>query len=281
MADVSDVEASLVTLISEAVYPDGTDQQSAVGAPVRVYRGWPNASKLDTDLAAGIVNITVFPQNGQTRNTTRFPLAWQTVAIPTPTIQVSTASGRVTFGGVAGAGNLCGIRSNGVAYAYAAGMTDTPSTIAAALGAQIPGATVSGPVVLSNAGDLLGRVVGNGATQIQETRRQTQLFLISMWCPSPPLRDLVGSTVDGFLAPIEFIPLSDGTGGRLIYRNSFTNDVPTKDALWRRDLTYSVEYGTTRKQTASEMLWGLGSTVVQVETATGPVEIATVNWEPS
>ena len=71
MADQSDVEAVLVALASAALYPQGIDADSVCGQPCRVYRGWPNPLALDADLAAGRVNVTVFPVDGATRNTTR------------------------------------------------------------------------------------------------------------------------------------------------------------------------------------------------------------------
>ena len=61
MADQSDVENALVNLVSAALYPNGTDEVSVPGPDCRVYRGWPNSAALDTDLAAGKINIRSFP----------------------------------------------------------------------------------------------------------------------------------------------------------------------------------------------------------------------------
>ena len=62
MADQSDVEAVLVGLVGAAVYPEGVSAPSVLGRVCRVYRGWPTGALLDRDLAAGHVNITVFPE---------------------------------------------------------------------------------------------------------------------------------------------------------------------------------------------------------------------------
>ena len=263
MADISDVENALVAAIAAAVYPTGTGNPSAIGAPCRIYRGWPNASALDADLAAGTVNVTVYMQAGLTRNTTRFPIAWQDTGYTTPTITVSTAGTVVTFAGVAGTGNVCGVRASGAAYSYVAAATDGPTAVAAALRSLVPGSSGSGATInVAGGTGVFGRVVGTG-TSLCETRRQVQAFLISMWCPTPALRDTAGSIVDGALAPIEFLTLADGTGGRLLYPRTFHNDAPTKDALWRRDLVYTVEYATTQTMTAPEMLWGIGGATAQ------------------
>ena len=64
MADQSDVEIALVSVVSAALYPNGTDEASVPGPDCRIYRGWPNSAALDADLAAGKINVTVFPGGG-------------------------------------------------------------------------------------------------------------------------------------------------------------------------------------------------------------------------
>lgn len=258
MADVSDVENSIVSLIAATVYPNGTGQPSAIdGVPARIYRGWPNASKENQDLKAGFINITVYPEQGG-RNTTRYPRTWQPLVFTPPTLTVTTSEPSVTFGGTGGINQVAGIRTDVGAWAYAVQANDTPSTVAAALQALVPGSTVNGAVVTtSQSAGVLGRVVAVGSA-LQEVRRQVQSFRICFWCPNTATRDLAASLVDAALGAVSFIPLADGTGGRLIYRWSFTNDVPTKERLWRRDIRYDVEYGTTLTQNFTQMLFGGG-----------------------
>src|SRR5258708_6347692 len=61
MADLSDVENAIVSKISDALYPLGISQPSTVGVTCRVYRGWPTSAALNSDLTAGVVNVTVLP----------------------------------------------------------------------------------------------------------------------------------------------------------------------------------------------------------------------------
>src|SRR5437868_5530279 len=61
MADLSDVESGIVREVIGALYPNGPSQASAVGAACRVYRGWPSPATLNSDLAGGIVNVTIVP----------------------------------------------------------------------------------------------------------------------------------------------------------------------------------------------------------------------------
>lgn len=72
MADLSDVESSLVTVIAGLLYPNGTGQPSSVGIPCKVFAGWPTAAQLDADLVAGVANVSVYPTQIE-RNTTRYP----------------------------------------------------------------------------------------------------------------------------------------------------------------------------------------------------------------
>ena len=72
MADQSDVEIALVNVVAAALYPDGTDKFSVPGPDCRIYRGWPNSAALDADLAAGKINVTVFP--GRRRQPHHHPL---------------------------------------------------------------------------------------------------------------------------------------------------------------------------------------------------------------
>src|SRR5690242_4735388 len=116
MADQSDVEDALVELVSAALYPNGTSAGSVPGPDCRVYRGWPNSAALDADLAAGRVNVTVFPGSGTGRTTTRYPQQWAgPPATPSLTAMVSGTS--VTFSGKADVGQIAGILIDGCSHA--------------------------------------------------------------------------------------------------------------------------------------------------------------------
>ena len=82
MADQSDVEDALVTVVSAALYPTGTDDTSVPGPDCRIYRGWPNSAALDADLAAGKINVTVFPIGATGRTTTRYSEQWMGACAP-------------------------------------------------------------------------------------------------------------------------------------------------------------------------------------------------------
>jgi hypothetical protein len=260
VADLSQVETALVQAILSAVYPDGISAQSTVGVPTRIYRGWPRASQLDADLASGVVNISVFPRPGATRNTTRMDRRWRDGEIIAPTMSVSVAGNTVTISGPPGVVQNVGIRTNEGAWAVTASVTDGASTVAANLRAIIPGAGGSGAnVVMPSTDGLLARVGGTGPAYM-EVRRQTQSFQVTIWAPTPALRDSVASVVDVALAQIDWLPVPDGAGTEawMTYNNSTVVDEPSKDNLWRRDLMYTIEYPTLATLTAAQMLFGGG-----------------------
>ena len=274
MADVSDIEQALVNLIADIFYPNGTANPSAVGAPVSVYRGWPVANDLDADVKAGRVNITVFPDPGMTRNVTRYWPQTVQVAVVEPTIiATDTDSGAtVTLSGTITAGNVVGVQfgagAQAVAYAYRVLAGDTLPSVAAALAALIPGAISAGPVLTlpSNVED--GAAVMTPQPVSTEVRRQDQGFRISCWCANPTQRDIVAGLVDRALAGLRdangnftrFLTItSGGEVGWIRYLRSYTFDNPSKDAVWRRDLLYEVEYSTALLETEPVMLFGVGT----------------------
>lgn len=257
MADLSDVENALLGLIAGALYPNGADALPLTGTLSRVYRGWPEAASLDADLAAGYVNVTVFPEPGG-RNTTRYLNEWLLAAQVKPTLSVEVVGDSVTFGGNAASGQLAGILLDGATYVHPTEPADTPASVAADLAASIrPNRIVllSGSTIIAPfAAVLKARVVAKQPALMQ-TRRQEQLFRITCWCPDPPTRDATAAAIDAALAQMMFIPLSDGSQGRVRFRSGAVLDQAEDASLYRRDLVYSVEYATTLSALLPTMLF--------------------------
>ena len=129
----------------------------------------------------------------------------------------------------------------------------SPADVAAALDAAIPGASSSGSVLtLPPAPDIEARVVGYAALT-RELRRQEQHFRVTLWCPTPALRDAAGAAVDGTLAAMDFLALPGPSSGRITYSGSLEDDVPSKANLWRRKLRYCVEYAPTQSVTPEDL----------------------------
>lgn len=260
MADLSDVQNALVSMLAQIAYPNGTGQPSATSIPTKIYPGWPDPGTLDADLAQGYCHISVFTRPEE-RNTTRFSKDWQQQSINTPTLTLTISGQTVT---IAGATPLsinphnAEVSANGHTFVYAVQNSDTLTSIATALAtliaAVIPGTSNSGPVITfpSSARISAARVGVNG-TLIREVRRQERVFQISIWTNTPPNRDAIAQLIDPVLAATEFITLPDQTAGRLIYKSSPVMDGVQKANLYRRDLLYTVEYATTQTTSATQV----------------------------
>ncbi len=267
MADQSDIETALTQLAAAALYPNGAAATSSIGATIRLFRGWPNTAALDADLAAGRVNISVFPAPGSTHPTTRYAPGWQPSPV-TPSLTVSTAGPAATFAGVAGIGQLAGILVDGQSYVHRTVANDTPGLVAAVLATAIsvdrPALATGATVTVPDAISLVARTAADAAALL-ETRSQRQAFRITAWCPTPALRDAACTTLDAAFAATPFLALPNGIQCRLRYAATTTFDQKEDAALFRRDLLYQVEYPTTQAATQPSMLFGttgLGATTI-------------------
>jgi hypothetical protein len=258
MADQSDVETALVSLVATALYPNGPDEPSSIGPDCRIYRGWPTSAALDADLAAGRINVTIFPQGEQGRNTTRFTPRWYGTDV-LPSITTSVQDTSVAFVGSAGAIQLLGVLVENRSYVYRTRPVDTPQIVAANIAALIRAdriVTLSGASIdIPGAGTIVARSVAETPV-MQEVRRQQQRFRVTCWCPSPASRDSAASAVDLQMSLYPFIQLQDGTQGRMVYFGSLVFDQSQDALLYRRDLLYDIEYATTLNTTLPTMLFG-------------------------
>jgi hypothetical protein len=258
MADISDVENAIVGVVLAALYPNGLSHTSAVGATCRVYRGWPAPSGLNSDLAAGIANVTVFPASASGEvpdvyfNEPSFNIS--------PTTWIATVTAQdVAISGTAGGTQIIGLLIDGVPFSYRTSGNDTTDSIAANLSMLInvnricvlSGSTLT----LPGARSLIARVAAN-ATVTNGVRRQRREIQIISWCPSPGLRDSLCKIVDIALATSPFIELSDTTVAHGHYVSTHVYDQSQNALLYRRDLCYRYEYTTIDSVAAPVMLFG-------------------------
>lgn len=263
MADISDVSATLVALIAAAIYPSGTGQPSVTGQPTVIYAGWPTSSQLDADLAGfsngkgGRLHVTVFPTNTEKREPA-YSMDWQQLTLTSPTLTATISGQTVTLAGTISTPQNVALLVNGAGYVYAVQAADTLATIAAALAAQVPGASSSGAVItVPNGAKLTAARTGAGGTVQRELRRQMRVMQITVWADTPANRDATAQAVDIALAAMERFTLADQTQARLLYQASHQIDSQSKANLYRRDLMYSVEYSTTQTAGATDVVIGV------------------------
>ena len=262
MADLADVETALKALIVGWLYPGGVGagQVSAAGMPVLVARGWPTKDGLEASFKANAAQISIYSQPGAERLTTRYPRQWVTMAQPVDTITATASGATVTFGGAISMPQNIAVLVGRKTYLHAVQFSDTLASIAAALAAEVAGASSSGATltVPSPAG-LKARVGGVGKVA-RELRRQERLFQITIWADTPEQRDALAGFVDakfagaGDASGLEFITLPDGFSARVQYVRTAPTDKDELSGSFRRDLIYSVEYATTETTNAPQIV---------------------------
>jgi hypothetical protein len=258
MADISDIEDAIVTEVIAALYPSGSAQPSCVGATCRIYRGWPSPSSLNSDLAAGVVNVTIFPSSspGEVLNV----YLDSSLTTAPPSALAATVTGKsVTFSGQVITGEIVGLLVDDIPYIFTLNSSDTTENIAAGVATLIcrnqlalsNGCTVTVPGAVT----LTSRVVANGVEE-RSVRRQRREIQVNCWCPSAALRDLVGTTIDAAFSTSSFIDVSDGTKAHVRYVATQVYDQSQNALLYRRDLCYDFEYFSISSVAAPVMLFG-------------------------
>jgi hypothetical protein len=258
MADLSNVEDAIVALVVEVLYPNGVAMTSAVGVTCRAYRGWPAPAALNSDLSAGVINITIFP--AITPDEVPDCYLEMSYVPPPPTRLIASVTGdSVTFSGLVAVNQVAGVLVDGVPYSYRIRVGDTTGNVAANLAALVFGdriAILSGSAItIPGAARLIARAVTD-ATVSRSLRRQRREVLLCTWCPSPALRDSVCGIIDRALATASFIDLSDGSTAHVQYVSTKVYDQSQSALLFRRDLCYKFEYSILDNTTGPVMLFG-------------------------
>lgn len=255
MADLSDVEAKLAELIAAAIYPDGPLNPSTIGAPARIYPGWPVAKNLDSDLLAGIVNVSVFPMHMTPPSVVQVNSDPIVLVPPVHGLTIDVTGRDITVTGTPSAGEFVSILLRDSAYSRAGATADD---ILAALQTDIAadyagGATLNGSTLtIGEPDDIIVRV-GAPGTMVQSIRRILQPFTISIWAPSPDLRHTVGALVNQTLINAYRVEMADKSHMRCVYYRTDESDLRQNANLFRRDLVFNVDYGVTEQFEAVEI----------------------------
>lgn len=281
MADVQDVLNTMAALVSAQVYPSGTGQPSIAGSAVNVYPGWPMPNQIDTDMAAGAADVSIFQAPQMTRNTSRYAPTQHVMSVQAPTLTLTQAGLSVTVGGAMPspftAHNMAVLIGN-AAFIYPVQTTDTLTSIATGLATLIaaahPGATSSGPTITLPAGATPKAVrVGTTGQVTTEWEREESVFMVTVWAPTPAMRSSIGAAIRAAFAQMAFMTMPDGFGAHIKFKSEVLVDTAQKEAIYRRDLLYAVEYATTSTQQLATVV----AQVTQYETQTGASLTTTTN----
>lgn len=261
---------------------------------VTLVAGAPTPADLDklvSDAAAGTQRaiIAVAPRPHTYRNTSRYPKKWQSqgLTLPTTPLTVEISGTAVTLGGSAPGVTgtnfavLVGWAGGGwpQPFVYGVQATDTLASIAAAMAALInvstpataTGATISVPAAFS----LVARIGITGFV-IRELKRQCEIIDINIWTGDPLLtgaRAQLGSPLREAIGVHDWIILADQSAGNVHGMGDFWLDDPEKAGLFRRLISYEVEYPTTEVKPVAQIV----VMEVKVETVAG-TPIATFNY---
>lgn len=252
MADLSDVINALASLTSDALYPNGASQPSVAGLTVTVSPGWPIAAQIEKIIKSGNAMASVYQMPGMGKNTNRFlgdDDAQST--IPEPKLSLNIYHNRVTVGGTINPGEAATLKVNYLPYSYAVQESDTINTIAAALAALIPDASVSGYIITLNGAFDIQAAISVPAVVRQEIGRQSQVFMVIAWAPTPDARDVMSKAIELSFKHQPRITMPDNTWARLLYRGTTEMDTLQKQRIYRRNLLYEVEYALIETETVN------------------------------
>jgi hypothetical protein len=253
MADVQDVLDALVTQVASFVYPNGTGMPSVTGNPINIFPGWPMPGQIDQDMPLGVADVSVYAPPGMDRNTTRYRPKQKVMSIAAPTLTLAAAKNVVTVGGAMPApftAHNLALLVSGVAFIYPVQASDSLTSIATALAtllaASYPGTSSSGPVITlpSGTAPVVARV-GTSGQITTEWEREQQMFQVTVWAPDFQVRKVIGAAIRSGFSPIHDLTMIDGYGANIRYQSNRLSDDPEKVGIYRRDLSYLVEYATT------------------------------------
>jgi hypothetical protein len=276
MADVSSIAQALAYACAELVFPDGLSAPSVTGRQTVVRRGWLLPSDLFTaqSVRNNVDYVTVTSSLKHYRPHPE-PLGrpWREAAFIAPTVSVTVSGSTATVALQAGAVpvGVVGVRATPddgepVVASYAVQADDTVETIAEGLASALPEVAVSGGS-MSIKGRIEAQVAGFGRS-IRVTRRQTQGFTVSIWTSNAGARDALGSALDEALASLGWLSTMDGAQALLTFEGAGDVDTMQTQALYRRDLTYSVTFDTLQTQISAQMLFGGGTLTLEAGSQT-------------
>jgi len=253
MASTDDVARYLARRVAGVVYPGGGRLPGIVNPSVKIYPGWPVPGILQQDIDNGGIHVSVWPLPTERKISTALGRPFRVMAKGKPTLQFTVNGSVIGISGVADAPVNVHVSLNGKAFTFhfRAGTTDQQAinVLTAALPKSF---TVLSSVCILMA-DHLSVSVTTAGTAVKELHRQIKDFQITVWAPTPGLRDRIGSAIDTALSEHCHIDLNDGVPAQLLYARQFDLDRSENWHVYRRDLIFSVNYATTQTISAPEV----------------------------
>lgn len=253
MAEITAIADEIASVIASALYPDG-ETESVVGAPVKLYPGWPNATDLDADMRLGTCHVTVYPTQAGGKAEQVFERE-QPAAPPVHGISATVSGSSITFSGIPTSGEYVSLIVEGrKAYSRVGA---TLGAILTALLADIlpdfPGSTLVGSVLTVNGAFEFTVRSGAPVQMVKPVWRHEQGFQISVWAPNPELRSAIGQAVNVALATTSRLALDDCSYANISLGKSIDSDSREAGLIYRRDVMTMIQFATVETFTAYEV----------------------------
>lgn len=91
---------------------------------------------------------------------------------------------------------------------------------------------------------------GTTGTLQREARRQTREIKITVWANCHDKRDQLSKFIDELMSGVYYLFFQDGTRANVNYVSSVQVDSEQHKGIYRRDITYAINYPTIQTQTA-------------------------------
>jgi hypothetical protein len=261
MATISDLRAALAQAVGDMLYPAGvpagtTPPSPVAGCPVRVFQGWPEREAIDADMAAGIVDVSIYVVPGSV-NTTRYPAVDVPISISPPTLEWSVEGTTATLSGTVSTPQNVGLLVDRQAFIYCVQQADTLNSIATALAGLVnaaqPASAVGSAVTIPGSYSIVGRVGGIGTT-LREVGREKVTVEIIIWASSEEARDGVGAAIEPHLRSIRRLKLADQSIAMIWFDTVCDEDTLEKSEVYKRMLWIFVEYASTIVSKAAQII---------------------------
>lgn len=254
MATIRQVEDALKAIVVNAVYPNGTSNPSIVGTLVKIRNGWPISAVLDADVLAGNSQVSIFPVGMTDKNVTKFTQIWQESSRNLATLFTAVVNNQITITGAVTVPQAILVTLNKIDYGYIVQSTDTLDTIASSIAALIPGASALANVITITGviQSLLAVVVVTGTLAL-EIKRQIKLFYVSVFSPTPDIRETLGDAIETALGSSIYLQFADGTSAPIFYKGINEQDMHEKNIIYQRDLVWTIEYPSMIYSTGTEI----------------------------
>ncbi|KAA0473412.1 hypothetical protein [Klebsiella variicola] len=254
MADVYGIQNTLVGIIAGIAYPSGTSQPSITGVDMFIYAGWPQSERLERDLKAGKLHVSVYPLSTEKKLTEALGRPWRTISKGVSGISAVVSGQQVTFSGTVTTPTNINIYADKQHHVYAVQSGSTLTQIATALAALIPGATSSGPVVTMPATSEFEVRVGTVDTVGRILRRQEKDFQVTIWAGTPALRATAASAIDNDLSSRTSLDTTDGSPTLIKYKRSIPSDNAQSYLVYRHDMIFTVDFSSMQTAEATQVV---------------------------